>query len=392
MDLKSIFLQIDSKITNCKMPGVYIHIPFCKQACSYCNFHFSTNLSLKKKLVESICKEISLQSNFLPGNGLTSVYFGGGTPSLLDETELHTIFESLHKYFNWNEDTEITLEANPDDITDISCKLWKKSGINRLSIGIQSFSAEELKFMNRAHDVYQAEQSIEIAQYNGLINLTCDLIYGVPGSTLNSLEYNIKQLTDRGIPHISAYALTVENKTLLAHQIKKGMVLSPDDQLAEQQYLFLMQSLGNAGFEHYEISNFAIPGKMAVHNTNYWKGESYLGVGPSAHSYHQNTRYWNVANNALYIKSIENGIIPSEKESLSKADRYNEYIMTGLRTSFGVDVEKIAALDEEFKHYFLNLIEGYTASGYVSEKNNIFRLSREGKLFADKIASDLFWV
>jgi oxygen-independent coproporphyrinogen-3 oxidase len=374
------------------MPGVYIHIPFCKQACSYCNFHFSTNLSLKKKLVKSICEELRLQADFLPDKLLTSVYFGGGTPSLLDEEDLEKIFESLRQHFKWDDATEITLEANPDDITDDTCKLWKKAGINRLSIGIQSFSEEELIFMNRAHNVKQAENSIKTAQNNGLTNLTCDLIYGVPGSTLKSLEKNIKILTDKGIPHISAYALTVENKTLLSHQIKNKIVSAPDDKMTELQYIFLMRALESFGFEHYEISNFALPGNMAIHNTSYWKGESYIGIGPSAHSYHQNTRFWNVSNNALYIKSIEQGITPFEKEILSKADRYNEYIMTGLRTSFGVLLEKIATIDEEFSNYFVQQVKKHKDSGFVLEKNKVFTLSQKGKLFADRIASDLFWV
>jgi oxygen-independent coproporphyrinogen-3 oxidase len=374
------------------MPGVYIHIPFCKQACSYCNFHFSTNLSLKKKLVKSICEELRLQADFLPDKLLTSVYFGGGTPSLLDEEDLEKIFENLGQHFKWDDATEITLEANPDDITDDICKLWKKAGINRLSIGIQSFSEEELIFMNRAHNVKQAENSIKTAQIHGLTNLTCDLIYGVPGSTLQSLEKNIKILTDKGIPHISAYALTVEKKTLLSHQIKNKIVSAPDDKMTEQQYIFLMRALESFGFEHYEISNFALPGNMAIHNTSYWKGENYIGIGPSAHSYHQNTRFWNVSNNALYIKSIEQGIIPFEKEILSKADRYNEYIMTGLRTSFGVLQEKIATIDEEFSNYFVQQVKKHEDSGFVLEKNKVFTLSQKGKLFADRIASDLFWV
>jgi oxygen-independent coproporphyrinogen-3 oxidase len=374
------------------MPGVYIHIPFCKQACSYCNFHFSTNLSLKKKLIKSICEELRLQADFLPDKLLTSVYFGGGTPSLLDEEDLENIFENLGQHFKWDDATEITLEANPDDITDDICKLWKKAGINRLSIGIQSFSEEELIFMNRAHNVKQAENSIKTAQIHGLTNLTCDLIYGVPGSTLQSLEKNIKILTDKGIPHISAYALTVEKKTLLSHQIKNKIVSAPDDKMTEQQYIFLMRALESFGFEHYEISNFALPGNMAIHNTSYWKGENYIGIGPSAHSYHQNTRFWNVSNNALYIKSIEQGIIPFEKEILSKADRYNEYIMTGLRTSFGVLQEKIATIDEEFSNYFVQQVKKHEDSGFVLEKNKVFTLSQKGKLFADRIASDLFWV
>ncbi|MFZ1706008.1 MAG: radical SAM family heme chaperone HemW [Saprospiraceae bacterium] len=374
------------------MPGVYIHIPFCKQACTYCNFHFSTSLQQKTALIEALCLEMSLQSGFFATKNITSIYFGGGTPSILDKDDLQKLFDTLGFIFTWDKGIEITLEANPDDITEEKTKLWFSFGINRLSIGIQSFHESELAFMFRAHNRQQALKSIDIAQEHGFSNITCDLIYGVPESNLMSWEKNIDLLIDKNIPHISAYALTVEPKTVLHHNIKHKKIAPLNDQMAEEQFLFLMKKLSNAGFDHYEISNFGKPGHHAVHNTRYWLGDYYLGLGPSAHSYKDNKRLWNVANNAKYIQSIKEGVIPNETEILSQNEQYNEYVMTGLRTMWGIDEAQISNMGKSFIDYFMQNIQTYIDSGHVVKNKRIYTLSLHGKLWADSIASDLFLV
>lgn len=374
------------------MSGVYIHIPFCKQACTYCNFHFSTSLKFKNSLISAICKEIKYQQSFLQKNELTSIYFGGGSPSLLNENDLDLIFEALSAAFVWQKDIEITLEANPDDITKEICDVWKKYGINRLSIGIQSFYEKDLKWMNRAHSAEQALFCIPLVQDKGFHNLTCDLIYGIPDSDMVQWEDNIQKLLNFGIPHISSYALTVEEKTLLHHQVQNKKVRPADEKLVEQQFLFLVQKLENEGFDHYEISNFGRPGHYAEHNTSYWKGFPYLGIGPSAHSYQAGTRYWNVANNALYIKDIESGILPQESEVLSPADQYNEYVMTGLRTMWGVETKTLMVDHLAFAEWFLQQIKIPLERGLVENKKDTYVLTKQGKLFADGIASDLFFI
>lgn len=374
------------------MPGVYIHVPFCKQACSYCNFHFSTSLKWKKPLVDALCKEIEMRAGFFKTKDITSIYFGGGTPSLLDEDDLVKIFKTLSNHFLWKDNTEITLEANPDDINREKCSVWSGFGINRLSIGIQSFHENELIFMNRAHNTTQALQCIDIAQDSGYSNLTCDLIYGIPGSTLEGWEKNIQILLQKNIPHISAYALTVENKTLYFKQIQKNIFPPPDDRAVEEQFNVLMAQLSASGYLHYEISNFAMPDSLAKHNTNYWLGDKYLGIGPSAHSYTGDKRMWNINNNVIYIKNIQENNLCFESENLTPENKYNEYIMTGLRTMWGVETAKIGNLGISFLDYFLNHIQPYITSGQVIKKNNVYRLSQQGKLFADRIASELFLV
>lgn len=374
------------------MSGVYIHIPFCKQACTYCNFHFSTSLKYKDSLISAINKEIKYQQSFFQKNELTSIYFGGGSPSLLNEHDLDLIFEALAASFVWDKDIEITLEANPDDITKKMCDLWKKCGINRLSIGIQSFLEKDLKWMNRAHSADQASFCIPLVQDKGFQNLTCDLIYGIPDSDMAQWEKNIQKLLNFDIPHISSYALTVEEKTLLHHQVQNNKIKPADEKLVEQQFLFLVQKLENEGFDHYEISNFGRPGHYAVHNTSYWKGFPYLGIGPSAHSYQAGTRYWNVANNALYIKDIESGILPQESEVLSPADQYNEYVMTSLRTMWGVETKTLMGNHLAFAEWFLKQIKIPLERGLVENKKDTYILTNQGKLFADGVASDLFYI
>lgn len=375
------------------MAGIYIHIPFCKQACHYCNFHFSTSPRLTNDFLEALLKEIALQKYYVNEEPVETIYFGGGTPSLFSPEQLYKIMEQLHRHFKMAAGAELTLEANPDDILNEKLQAWKQAGINRLSIGIQSFFEEDLRWMNRAHSAVQAINCIPAAQDAGLSNLTIDLIYGVPSLTDARWEQNVQRAIASGIPHLSCYALTVETGTALDNFIRKNKVqpVSPDDQA--RQFLLLMDWLREAGYEHYEISNFARPGQRSRHNTAYWQGKKYLGLGPSAHSFNGSERQWNVASNTRYIQSLQKGQVPFEKETLTPLQQLNEYTMTSLRTMEGIDLryvehrfgENSSSLLKENSRRFIerSLMEG---------SNDRLQLTKEGKLFADGIASDLFVV
>ncbi|MEO7175875.1 MAG: radical SAM family heme chaperone HemW [Saprospiraceae bacterium] len=372
------------------MAGLYIHIPFCKQACHYCNFHFSTSLHYKKDLVEAINLEIELQRDYLNGEKLETIYFGGGTPSLLSPSELDSIFKAINTNFKVAPNAEITLEANPDDLKSDQLKALQDSPINRLSIGIQSFRNADLEYMNRSHNAQEAWKSLERARSAGFEKLSLDLIYGVPGLDNKAWEENIRIALDLGPAHISAYCLTVEPKTPLEKRIQKGLSKPVNELEAAEHFEILMDKLESAGFLHYEISNFALPGHLAIHNTNYWKGVHYLGVGPSAHSYDTISRQWNVANNQKYIQSISDGNIPSEKEILSADSIYHEYVMTRLRTSWGIDIEEIKDMGTAYEENFMRQIESFLQSGQIEQKGGHFTLTRNGKLYADQIAMGLF--
>lgn len=364
------------------MAGIYIHIPFCKQACHYCNFHFATSLHYKNDLVAALLKEISLQKEYLEGESVETIYFGGGTPSLCTSQELKSIVETIKSVLNVINDAEITLEANPDDISDEMLAGWKEIGINRLSIGVQSFFEEDLKWMNRAHTAQQAIDTLQLAKKH-FDNITIDLIYGTPQLTNEKWEQNVKTAVSLNIPHLSCYALTVENKTPLDKMIRqnKSPDINPDKQ--SEQFLLLMQWLEEAGYEHYEISNFARPGWRSRHNSSYWQGKKYLGLGPSAHSFNGISRQWNISNNNIYIESIKKGIIPLEKEILTETQKLNEYIMTSLRTAGGLslDITGKEMIDKSQK---------FIAAGLMKLENNSLVLTREGKLLADGIAAELF--
>jgi oxygen-independent coproporphyrinogen-3 oxidase len=374
------------------MSGIYIHIPFCKQACNYCNFHFSTTLKLKDQIIASICKEIEIRKDYLSNKHLDSIYFGGGTPSLMNDNDLENIFKSLSENFTWDSSAEITLEANPDDITIEKIKLFKKWGINRLSIGIQSFYDEDLHFMNRAHNAGEAHNCIQYSQDGGIDNLSIDLIYGSNSTSNEMWLSNLHKAIEFDVPHISPYCLTVEDKTTLHHQIKEKKIQPLNINKASQQFELLFNTLTTHGFDHYEISNFAKPNNYALHNTNYWKGKDYLGIGPSAHSFNGSSRSWNVSNNKKYLDSLDLNIIPSEVECLTQADKYNEYVMTGLRTMWGINMENISKYGYEFKTLFLKDVQIQIDNGYIIENASHYILSTKGKFFADRIASELFWV
>lgn len=372
------------------MAGIYIHIPFCKQACHYCNFHFSTSIKLKNEFLTALLNEIHLQKSYLKGQTINSIYFGGGTPSLLSVEESKSILAALNQNFNIDSEAEITLEANPDDIDEPILLGWKNIGINRLSIGVQSFQEKELRWMNRAHHAEQARNSIQLA-LKYFDNLTIDLIYGVPGLLDQEWEENVQQVIQLGIPHLSCYALTVEPKTALEKMINQRKTNNVNSEDQARQFLQLVDWMENSGYEHYEISNFALPGQRSLHNSSYWKGDHYLGLGPSAHSFNGYSRQWNVSNNALYIQSLEKNLVPFEKEELTKTQQHNEYVMTSLRTIEGIDLDWLV---EKFgvsaKETMLKKISAPVQKGLVIELNNKIKLTKNGRLFADGLAAEFF--
>ncbi len=395
------------------MPGVYLHIPFCKQACHYCNFHFSTSLKYKEEMVAAMLQELDLRQDYLAEKELDSIYFGGGTPSLLTETELMRFFEEIDKRFTIKADAEITLEANPDDLTAGKFTALRRTPVNRLSIGIQSFHEEDLQFFNRAHNAREARACLDRAQAAGFHGLTIDLIYGSPTTSDERWAENLDIAFRYDIPHLSAYGLTVEEKTALHHFIKAGKVAPVDEERTARQFDMLLDVTRAHGYVHYEISNFAKPGRFAVHNSSYWRGEPYLGLGPSAHSFNGVSRQWNVANNMKYMRALASpalreqlpgttpgmtppGEMPAREntffdiEFLTPADRYNEYVMTGLRTIWGVELSRIRQMGEKYEEHFLKHIQPFLEAGQAKREGDTIRLTDAGKFLADGIAAEAF--
>jgi len=386
------------------LAGIYIHIPFCKQACYYCNFHFSTSQKSREEIISSLIKEIELRRETLDENDeqnisilsssdeiIETIYFGGGTPSLLSPDEISAIIFALKKNYQISGEAEVTLEANPDDINFENLHHWKNAGINRLSIGIQSFIERDLRWMNRAHNAKQALNSIQLSMEAGIKNFSIDLIFGTPGLSDEEWKRNIQTVIDLNVPHISAYALTVEPKTALQKMIALKKKENVNNEVQANQFLILMEMLRTAGYEHYEISNFSKRGFRSRHNSSYWKGEKYIGIGPSAHSFNGNERSWNIANNRIYIQSLQQNKIPSEKEILTPSQKLNEYIMTSLRTIEGIDLKFVEEKfsDKERKRIEKLLEIKIDKKNYLGENDRII-LTDEGKLFADRIAVELF--
>ena len=372
------------------MAGIYIHIPFCRKACHYCNFHFSTSLQNATDVLQAIEKEIELRSGEVTEE-ITTIYFGGGTPSLVDNTVIENVLAEIGRNFTINPKAEITLEANPDDISVEKAKSWKAIGINRFSLGIQSFEDDYLQWMNRAHSASQSFAAIEIIRETGFENFSIDLIYGTPGQTTEGWTKDLQTAIDLKIPHLSCYALTVEEKTALHNLIEKGEKenINPEEQA--ERFELLMKLTTAAGYHHYEISNFALPGYESKHNSAYWEGVPYLGIGPSAHSYDGIKRKWNIANNISYTKAILDHSPLFEEEILSKNDRFNEYCMTALRRSKGIEKQKIISLGGMEGLSIINkMILPYIESNKVIEDENSWKLTNEGKFFADGIAASLF--
>lgn len=371
---------------------IYFHIPFCKQACHYCDFHFSTSLKYKEDLLQAMLREIELRASYLENTSITSIYFGGGTPSLLNAEEINRLVEKVSTHFDISSSAEITLEANPDDLNREKLTDLRQTPINRLSIGVQSFFQEDLLWMNRAHNAEEADSSIKRAQDQGYENMTCDLIYGYPLLTDEKWKSNMQQLIQLQVPHISSYSMTVESKTALDHQIRKGTSAPMNEEQSARQMLQLIDTLQRAGYEQYEISNFAHSGQYAKHNSNYWRGVHYLGIGPSAHSFNGHSRSWNLANNAKYIAGIQSNKLALETEELSTMDRFNEYVMTRLRTKWGIDETQIkTGFGEAYLEQLALNITPYVQHGEVlRSEEGVYTLSTSGKLLADQIAADLF--
>lgn len=382
------------------MSGIYLHIPFCKQACHYCDFHFSTSLAKKEDIVNAIAKELVLRKNEI-STPIETIYFGGGTPSLLSVSELRFLITTIYEIFDVIDSPEITLEANPDDLSplfstennsDTIFKHYRSIGINRLSIGIQSFYEDDLKLMNRAHNAEEASKCLSEAT-RFFDKITVDLIYGIPGMSNEKWRSNIEKALSFGISHISSYALTVEPKTALENFIKKGVIEAPKDDVTHEHFQLLVKTLEANGFVHYELSNFGRSNCFSKHNTSYWLGKPYLGVGPSAHSFNGIERAWNVANNAQYIKKLQNNILPITREVLTVNDRFNEYVMTGLRTIYGVSLNRVRTdFGEDIYEHLLNSSEKQINQELLVVKNNILFTTEKGKFLCDGIASDLFLV
>ncbi len=373
------------------MAGIYIHIPFCKQKCSYCNFHFSTSTRYIERMTEAIAKEIKMRSSQLAKHRIDSVYFGGGTPSILSNEMLLKIFHTLEEEFDLKSCRECTLEANPDDLSiDFLSFLKNETPVNRLSIGIQSFLDRDLKLMNRSHTAMQARKSLERAKQSGFEHFNLDLIFGIPGQSREEWERNIKEALQFQSDHLSAYALTIEEKTAFHQWLQSGkMHAAPDEEIASR-FLETHALLADAGYEHYEISNYALNGNYALHNTSYWKGTPYLGIGPSAHSYDKKIRSFNIANNAKYLRAIEEGRPAFESELLTSKDQFNEFVMTRLRTMWGLSLDEIHSLFPEFSSALEQKITPFLQKGYLLTDNQKLILTPEGMLLSDYIISELF--
>ena len=374
------------------MAGIYIHVPFCRQACLYCNFHFSTNLALQNDFTAALLKEIELRIPYLNGETVETIYFGGGTPSLLPSSSIRNILETIYRNFKISPDPEITLESNPDDMQPDLLQEWNKIGINRLSIGVQSFFTEDLKWMNRAHDGQQAIRAVEEAKKAGFDNFSLDLIYGSPGLTDEKWTQNLLTAVSLEPPHLSCYALTVEPKTALDKLIRDKKTPDTDPDTQSRQFFTGIQVLESAGYEHYEISSFARPGKRSRHNSAYWQSQKYLGLGPSAHSFNGTSRQWNISNNALYIRSLKGDMVDYEAEILEPRDRLNEYIMTSLRTMEGLDLQYVSEnFGEERGLELENRAGTYIGRNHMERKAEKLILTKNGKIFADGIAAAMFF-
>ncbi|MCC9169174.1 radical SAM family heme chaperone HemW [Pontibacter harenae] len=373
------------------MAGIYLHIPFCKKACHYCDFHFSTSMGLKEEMVQAIVRELELRQDYLQGQHVQTVYFGGGTPSLLNQQELQLLLATIKSLFIVSDDVEITLEANPDDLTPQKLQELRAAGINRLSIGLQSFHGPHLQLMNRAHTAAESLRCVQDAQAAGFGNITVDLIYGIPAPDHSLWHQDLATLFSLGVQHASCYALTIEPDTVFGRWSTKGKFKAPDDEFTAQQFETLLEQMQQHGFEQYEISNFCQPGYESKHNGNYWRGVHYLGVGPSAHSFNGHSRQYNVAHNKKYIDALKQDQVPFEVEELTLADQANDHLLTTLRTSWGCDLHK---LEQDFKYSIREAHAGYLqelqGKGLAIIKNEVLYLTDKGKLLADQITLELF--
>ncbi|WP_242926183.1 radical SAM family heme chaperone HemW [Pontibacter vulgaris] len=373
------------------MAGIYLHIPFCKQACHYCDFHFSTSMGHKSATIDAIARELELRKEYLQGQTIETIYFGGGTPSLLTQPELELLLQTIRSLFIVADNAEITLEANPDDLSPEKLQELKAAGINRLSIGLQSFHEPHLRMMNRAHNATESLQCVKDAQAAGFDNITVDLIYGIPAPDHSIWLNDLKTLFSLNVQHVSCYALTIEPDTALGRWSKKGKFIPSEDDFTAQQFEILLEQMAQHGFVQYEISNFCKPGFESKHNSNYWRGVHYLGVGPSAHSFNGNSRQYNVANNRKYTEAISQNSIPAEIENLTLADQANDYLLTTLRTIWGCDLTQLRDkynYDVQATHNLY--LQELQQKELASIKADVLYLTDKGKLLADQITLDLF--
>ena len=374
------------------MSGIYIHIPFCKKACFYCDFHFTVSFKIKEKIITAICQELTTRKDFFdPKETINSIYFGGGTPSVLSIKEIDEILGGVYSHYNVEKNAEITFECNPDDLTQDYLRELKFVGINRLSIGVQSFNDEHLKWMNRSHDASQSKKSIEYAAEAGFNNITLDLIYGLPQLSNKEWSANLNEALSLPINHLSAYSLTMEENTPYIKLVNQGKYKKPSDGISSNHYQILVQQTTDLGWEHYEVSSFCKPGNYSKHNSSYWSGNKYIGVGPSAHSYDGNSRHWNVSNNKSYLECISTKKRYFESEELTVSNQVNEYLLTGLRTKWGVDVELLSnKYDYNIMSLFEKEIKYWILLNWMEMKDSNMKLTNKGMLFADHISSILF--
>jgi oxygen-independent coproporphyrinogen-3 oxidase len=371
------------------MAGIYLHIPFCKQACHYCDFHFSTDARGAEEMVEAMEGELDLRKDFL-STEVETLYWGGGTPSLLPVELLERLMSKVRERFTVAPGAEVTLEANPDDLDPSKLRQLRVAGVNRLSLGLQSFNADLLRFLNRAHDAASARRCITMSREAGIANLSVDLIYGIPGLTPETWRETLQEVLQQKPEHLSAYSLTIEERTVFGSRLKKGQFAPAPEADVAGQFETMVDVLEENGYEHYEISNFSLPGFQSRHNSNYWKQVPYLGIGPSAHSYDGMRRYMNIRNNARYVRSIADGVLPMESEVLTRENKINEYILTRIRTSWGCDLGYLrVAFADNLSERCAAVLERYEGLGLLARKNDVLRLTRKGKLLADQITEDL---
>ncbi|MEP0265070.1 radical SAM family heme chaperone HemW [Dokdonia sp.] len=372
------------------MSSIYIHIPFCKQACHYCDFHFSTSMGKKDAMIQSLIHEMTLRKEEFKNQTVDCIYFGGGTPSVLESDEINLLIKTVYEHYDVSSDPEITLEANPDDLSEAKIKALSESAINRLSIGVQSFFEEDLKLMNRAHNAQEAVDCITLSRKR-FPNSSLDLIYGIPGMSNDRWMENIEKALALNVPHISAYALTVEPKTALENFIKKGIIPPVKDEVAQEHHAILIDKMEATGYDNYEFSNFGKPGFYSRNNTAYWEGKTYIGIGPGAHSYNGKRRAWNVSNNPKYIKAIADNQLPQEEEELTHTDRYNEHVMTRLRTQQGISLKKVETLfGQKMCIYLLQQAQIHIDNHFLFKDRDRLYITKKGKFLSDGIASDLF--
>ncbi len=372
------------------MAGIYVHVPFCKVKCHYCDFHFSVQLKNRVSLVDAICKELVIRQDYIGDDNVATIYFGGGTPSVLELHLIQELLEAIQNNYKVDANCEITLECNPDDLDEEKLKGLYALGVNRLSIGIQSFDNDVLTFMNRAHNSSQAVESVVLAKKCGFENITIDLIYGVPGTDMDLWKKQLQQMIDLQVPHLSAYCLTIEENTVFGNWQKKGKLKPYEDQASLLQFQYLMDIMSENGFEQYEISNFAKPSFISKHNSAYWLGERYLGVGPSAHSFNGAERSWNVASNPKYSQLINKNEQFNEQETLSTQDQFNEYILTRLRTKWGISLTDLQGISSKMTTEALPILNEFLANGDVQKNGNVYTLTNGGKYIADAISAELF--